>query len=305
MQTVSQLLRERLPTFPRAERTAAAVLLANYPAAGLNTVATVAREAGVSAPTVLRLVARIGFESYPDFQKALLRELDQRSLSPLQQIDAHSPDADALTRSPTIFLRSVDETLRGVSQKDYLAAVSALSSPRLRVYAAGGRFSSVLAKYFILQLEMLRPGTQFFSIDDGFTMLTDLTKNDLLLVIDLRRYQQSTITFGRAAVKQGARLILITDQWLSPLAEVADHVLSVNLDAPHPLDSVVPATAMLEALIAGVVEALGDATIERIHRYDAAWDSLAFDPSLEPEAPRDGVVIRSEGAEPPQRAASS
>ncbi|WP_308439835.1 MurR/RpiR family transcriptional regulator [Streptomyces zaomyceticus] len=49
------------------ERRVARVLLAACPSVGLETVAAIADRAGVSAPTVLRFVACLGFAGFPDF----------------------------------------------------------------------------------------------------------------------------------------------------------------------------------------------------------------------------------------------
>jgi DNA-binding MurR/RpiR family transcriptional regulator len=163
-----------------------------------------------------------------------------------------------------------------VNPKVFIEVVNAISSMRNSIYATGGRFSSVVAKHMALQLETVRPKTSFLSPEDRPTMLADFGRRDVIVAIDLRRYQQSTITFGREAKERGATLILITDNWQSPLADHADHVLSVSLDAPHPLDSLVPATALVEAIIAGVVDRLGDEPRERLKRFDDAWASGGF-----------------------------
>lgn len=41
--------------------------LANYPAAGLESTNALAKKVGISAPTVLRFITRIGFGRYPRF----------------------------------------------------------------------------------------------------------------------------------------------------------------------------------------------------------------------------------------------
>jgi DNA-binding MurR/RpiR family transcriptional regulator len=61
----------RMDELTPAEKKVARSLLANYPSAGLASAATLARAAGTSTPTVLRLVARLGIGSYPDFQQLL------------------------------------------------------------------------------------------------------------------------------------------------------------------------------------------------------------------------------------------
>ncbi|MFF9287593.1 MurR/RpiR family transcriptional regulator [Streptomyces griseosporeus] len=74
-------IRRELGVLAPAERMVAGILLAPYPSAGFETVATIAERAGVSAPTVLRFVTRLGYTGFPDFQAALRKELDERSAS--------------------------------------------------------------------------------------------------------------------------------------------------------------------------------------------------------------------------------
>jgi len=276
MSTVSQLLRQHLSRLPRAEYEVAQALLENYPAAGLDTVASLANQASVSAPTVLRLTERIGFGSFADFREALLNELHQRALAPVAQYPDYIADEDPLVRAPAIFHRGIDETFEGMGHADFAAAVSLLSSPKNRIFATGGRFTSVLARNLIQQLEVVRPDTHFLAVEDRTSMLTDFGPKDVLFMVDLRRYQPSTVTFGEQAAGLGTKIILLTDRWLSPLAEHADTVLTCSLDAPHPLDSMVPALAVIETLLAGVVDELGDTPIERMKRYDDAWASRGF-----------------------------
>jgi len=78
---------QRMSELTPAERRVARTLLARYPAAGLESTAALAAAAGTSKPTVLRLVDRLGFGSYPDFQERLRAEATRSmSGSPLSQI---------------------------------------------------------------------------------------------------------------------------------------------------------------------------------------------------------------------------
>src|SRR3954466_5668072 len=58
----------RMDELTPAEKKVARSLLADYPSAGLASAATLAKVAGTSTPTVLRLLARLGIGSYPQFQ---------------------------------------------------------------------------------------------------------------------------------------------------------------------------------------------------------------------------------------------
>ena len=96
-------------------------------------------------------------------------------------------------------------------------------------------------------------------------------------MFDLRRYQKDTIALAQAAKKRGATIVLITDSWLSPIADLADNVLMVNVDAPSPYDSMISCIALIEALVAGVVDRLGDARRCRISALERLREGFAWD----------------------------
>src|SRR5450432_3290372 len=86
--SIAETIRQGLGRLTPTERKPALALLANYPVPGLEPVAQFAKRAGVSGPTILRLVAKLGFASYPRFQQALRDELELRVQAPLAKIGA-------------------------------------------------------------------------------------------------------------------------------------------------------------------------------------------------------------------------
>src|SRR3954453_20106272 len=85
--SVAELIADRIGAMPASERRAAQTLIANYPLIGLKTVADFSQEAGVSSPTILRFVGRLGFQNYPEFQSALQDELAAQLQSPLNRAE--------------------------------------------------------------------------------------------------------------------------------------------------------------------------------------------------------------------------
>src|ERR1700748_3539357 len=65
---------QRMDELTPAERKVARTLLGRYPAAGLESTATLSPAAGARKHTVLRLLARLGIGSYPAFQDRLRAE---------------------------------------------------------------------------------------------------------------------------------------------------------------------------------------------------------------------------------------
>src|SRR3954452_8743920 len=91
--SVAEQIADRIDAMPAGERRAAQTLIANYPVIGLKTVADFSQQAGVSSPTILRFVARLGFQNYSEFQSALQDELAAQLQSPLNR--SENPSASS------------------------------------------------------------------------------------------------------------------------------------------------------------------------------------------------------------------
>ena len=280
-ETIGEEVRERLADMTPAERRVARALLATYPSAGLDSLPHLADSAGVTGPTVLRFVRKIGFDGYPDFQRSLRQEVQARSegFSSLYVSRTASTD-ELLAKSHRAFIQGLDATLGSASLEAELGgAVALLSDLKRRAWFVGGRFSQITATYLCLQLRMLRPGCGL--VDRGPTRRSEdameIGRRDVVCVFDYRRYQSDTVAVAELAAKRGAKIVVFTDPWLSPAAEHANHVLISHADSASPFDSLVGAFALTEVLSARVVAALGDKGLARVNELDAMHASMDGD----------------------------
>ncbi|MBE9605163.1 MurR/RpiR family transcriptional regulator [Acetobacteraceae bacterium H6797] len=271
---LADLLRMREAELTPAEARVAQALLQEYPVAGLGTVASLARRAGVSDPTVVRFVAKLGFAGgYPEFQRALLQEVEARLHSPLLMMEARAPGGTAGT-----YLRSVEASLAEARQREseitYTRAAALLADRKLRVTLLGGRFSRYLAGIFHTHLRQLRPNVRHLdgTAAELVDALIDIDKQDLLLVFDYRRYQADVVDFARQAAARGAKLVLFTDPYKSPVAELAQLVFTAPVAADSPYDTMIPALAQIEALLACLLEHRGRDMRERLEELEALRD---------------------------------
>jgi DNA-binding MurR/RpiR family transcriptional regulator len=271
--TIAERLRTELGEFTPAERKVARVLLAHYPVGGLEPVAKLATAAGVSAPTVLRLVAKLSFDSYADFQQSLKSEVSARMSSPL---DLHAGrrgpgEGGALRLAQQILCDGIESSFARLPPAEFEQAIRLLTDPGHGVLLIGGRFSTMLAEYLAAHLRILRPGVRVVSAAgaDRTSSVLDVAPRDVLVAFDYRRYQRDTVWLTGAAREQGARVIAFTDPYLSPLSAYADVILTSSVQSPSPFDALTPALALVEALIAALVDRLGDAPRARMTRYDA------------------------------------
>ncbi|MGJ5689962.1 transcriptional repressor QapR, partial [Pseudomonas aeruginosa] len=73
---------------------------------------------------------------------------------------------------------------------------------------------------------------------------------------------------AQAAKARGTRLVLFTDIYASPLREHADLIVSSPVESASPFDSLVPAMAQVEALVATLVARMGAPLDERLEGID-------------------------------------
>jgi DNA-binding MurR/RpiR family transcriptional regulator len=248
------------------------VLLAEYPIAGLGTANSLAKKAGVSDPTVTRLLVKLGFEGFPDFQSRLLADVESRLQSPLHlmKVQKHQPDDEG---SMVTYIRSVsnalEKTISATPMVTYDRAAKLLMEAR-QVVLVGGRFSRHIAAILASHLLQFRNNVRDLGTLSAqeFDTLVDCGKKDVLVVFDYRRYQRDVIAYATQAAKNGIRIVLFTDQWLSPIAEVAEVTVIAPQEVASPYDSLVPSLAQMEGLVARLTTKMSDEMHERIEKIE-------------------------------------
>lgn len=277
---VAAWLRTNMDRLTARERKVAHLLLANYPMAGLETVAEFARRASVSAPTVLRFVSKLGFGGYHDFQRQIRAELDARLQSPLGKT-AHGPqtlagnqppaeDESLLQRFGRAAQANIAETLATMPTAEFDAVARLFAATDKTISMVGGRFTDPIARYIAVHLKVVRPNVVHLGgqIDNWRDHLLDMGRRDVLVVADIRRYQDAVVEFARAARAQDVTVVLMTDQWLSPAAAHANHILTARTPVPSNWDSCAALMVIAEALIASATERCWTIARSRIERLE-------------------------------------
>ena len=206
-------------------------------------------------------------------------EVEARLLSPLAKADAGA--GTPRKRQPRAAFAdaaadNVAETFRRLPAGEFEAVAALLADPRRPVHLIGGRFTDALARYMTAHLRILRPKVSHLEgqRDNWRDQLIDMGSRDVLFLIDIRRYQDDLIDLAAEAAKLRVTTIVLTDQWLSPAARSARHVLAARIAVPSAWDSSVALLALIEALIAEVTTRRGGesrarmAAIESIRRSD-------------------------------------
>ncbi len=273
---VDEQLRSALPDLTRAERQLATHILSHYPVAALGSITVLAKAALVSTPTVVRLAQKLGYKGYPDFQNALRVEVEAMLISPLAKHDRWAggvPDTHILNRFADAVMSNLQSTLGQIDHAEFDAASVLLADPARRVFAMGGRITHAMADYFTSLMKMVRPEVTLLS-DSSSTWppaLLDMGPGDVLLVFDIRRYENAVLQVAEMAKEQGAEIILITDRWVSPAATHARHTLCCHIEAPSAWDSNVSLMVMVETLLAAVQSLSWTDTEVRLKRMEELY----------------------------------
>lgn len=276
--TVRDLIREHYSVLTQSERKFAQALLDSYPAAGLASITIVAANAGVSTPTIARMVQKLGFKGYPQFHQALLKELEAKVSGPTQRRAnwaSEAPATHSLNRFGEAVTQNIEQTFANIDSARFDEAARLLADTEGRLYLVGGRITRALADYAFTHFQAVRGRVTHMTSSSATWphYVLDMAEGDTLLMFDIRRYETSLMRLAEISTARGVRVVLITDQWMSPISDLATYTFNCWVEIPSAWDSNISTMMLLEALIAAVQEERWPATRERYERLDELFNA--------------------------------
>ncbi len=274
--TVAQRIHDGFDTLTRAERQLANIILENYPVSGLGSITALAENAEVSTPTVARMARKLGFGGFPDMQKQLRHELEATISDPLTKHDkwaTDAPDTHILNRFAENVIDNLRNTLQHLNAAEFDRIVARLCQAE-RVAVVGGRLSHTLASYFFTHMQMMRDGVTLIERNSSSWphYLLSLKEGDVLVMFDMRRYEQDLLRFAEMAKARGVEIILFTDQWGSPAGKVAAHQIHSRIEVPSTWDSSVVTMFILEAIISAVQSQSWEQSKDRMEELETLFE---------------------------------
>lgn len=266
---VRDLLKQKQAELTAAERRLTAVLLQDSMVGGLQSITKLAESAEVSTPTVIRLARKLGFEGYTGLQDAIRDEIAARIKQPLaklEPVENHAPRDHIVSRFVNAAFGNINRTLEQLDLGDFDAAAALLSDPERQLHFVGGRITRSNAHYFFNHLQIIR--RRVFLLDSSPSVwpqsLLDMDARSTLVIFDIRRYERELEKLANLAVKQGANVLLFTDQWGSPIERCAAHTFRCAVEVPSSWDSTLAMNMLVESFIAEVQSRSSRSSVERI-----------------------------------------
>lgn len=280
-ESIAQRLQAKVDSLTRAERQLADTMMENYPVSGLGSITALAEKANVSTPTVARFVQKMGFKGFAEFQEQLRKELEDKISGPIEKHDkwaGNAPETHILNRFTDAVMQNIKQSLAQVDTETFDRSCRLLADKDRSVYVAGGRITRALADYFFLHMQVIRPDvTHIQSISNAWPhYLLNVKKGDVIVIFDVRRYENSTLKLAEMAAGKGAEIILLTDQWISPIARFTDLVFGSRIVVPSAWDSSITNLLFLEAIIAEVQGLNWPETRGRMQELEDMFDETKF-----------------------------
>ncbi|PUB18856.1 MurR/RpiR family transcriptional regulator [Yoonia sediminilitoris] len=275
--TISDRIQKQLDDLTRAERQLAHSILENYPASGLGPLSSLAKDAKVSVPTVARMVQKLGFSGYPEFQAELREELKAKAKDPIAKHDTWAegaPSEHLLNRFTDAVIDNIRHSLGQIDPAEFDAACALAADTEHHLYVVGGRVTHTLAEYLFLHMQVMRAKlTHIQSTSNAWPhYLLDVKEDDVFIIFDMRRYENNTLKLAEMAHARGARIILFTDQWRSPVHQLATYSFSSRIVVPSAWDSVVTPLLLLETMISTMQNLTWDDTKDRMQSLEEMFD---------------------------------
>ncbi len=295
------------------ERKIAAVLADEPQTIAFGTVAQVAQRAGTSGPSVVRLATKLGYEGFVGLQADVQAELALRLGPARDRIRQHMPD-DLVGRIQAGELDNVSSTFHNLSRAAVERAAQVLADPDRRVWIYPGELTAPIGTVLATLLGQLRPGVTLLTGSELAIgrSIADLSASDVVVAIDIHRYERSLVSAVGWAAGRGADVLAITDGPLSPLAGPARETFFFSARGVGPFDSMVGGVALANVIVGAVAARIQESATPRLDAIEAAWTSwsaLVAEPGgalppLDTVPPPSARTGDSDGAGPDPRSAS-
>lgn len=275
-QNLLQRITACMSTFSKGQRLIAAYILEHYDRAAYMTAAKLGELVKVSESTVVRFADELGFDGYPDMQRAL-QELAKTNLTAAQRMEV----ADNLLAGNNILDKvllgdadKIRHTLEGLDRAAFDAAVEKIVNAR-NIYILGSRSAASLAGFLNFNFQMMFDNVRNVEVTSGsemFEQILTIGKEDVLIAISFPRYSKRTVRAVQFAHRAGANVVSLTDSDRSPIAADCDQLLTARSDMASFVDSLVAPLSIINAMVAAVSMRSHDEVAARLRRLEAIWD---------------------------------
>ncbi|MBQ9123887.1 MAG: MurR/RpiR family transcriptional regulator [Lachnospiraceae bacterium] len=250
---VMSRINEKYNSMSKSHKAIATYISNSYDQAVFMTAAKLGEELGISESTVVRFASGLGYDGYPEFQKALA-DWVKGKLSSMQQMGAmygNSSQSEILTSVLSADIEKIQDTIRNLDPQAFELAVNSILEAK-NIYIIGLRSCAPLAEFLHFYLNMIRGNVVLLnttSVSETFEQMIRIDEKDVLIGISFPRYSMRTLQALEFANDRNAKVIAITDTVHSPMNLYSSCNLLARSDMVSIVDSLVAPLSVINALV--------------------------------------------------------
>ena len=265
----------KMNSFSKGQKLIAEFIEQHYDQAAFLTASKLGEYVGVSESTVVRFATELGYNGYPQLQKAM-QEMIKDKLTSVQRIEVSAAkigDGDVLESVLNQDIQKIRRTLEETSREDFKRAVDSIIEAE-NIYIFGTRSASSIANFLGYYFELILGNVHVVttaSRSGMYEALIRISNKDAIIGISFPRYSKTAACAMDFAASRGAATIAITDSMLSPLVDSADSLLIARSDMASVVDSLVAPLSLINALIVATVIKKKDEVKETFETLETVW----------------------------------
>lgn len=273
---LQQKLEDGYKKFSKGQKKLADFIKKDYDKAAFLTAAKMGEEVGVSESTVVRFAMALGYEGYPEFQKAL-GELVRMKLNSIQRMEVtygRISQSEILATVLQSDIEKIKMTLAAMDHEAFELAVDTILQAR-KVYVIGIRSCAPLADFLAFYLNPICEDVKAVNTNSSseiFEQLIRIDERDVIIGISFPRYSMRTLKALEFASNRKAKVITLTDSIHSPMTLYSSCNLIARSDMASIVDSLVAPLSVVNALVVALCMKKQDEVIGTLETLEKIWD---------------------------------
>ena len=269
-------MQQKAYAFSKGQRKLAAYITESYDKAAFMTASRLGVTVGVSESTVVRFAVELGYDGYPEMQKAM-QEMVLNRLTSVQRIEVANDRIGKQDVISSVLQSDADklrQTSEMVNRDEFRAAVEAIKKAK-RIYILGARSVAPLANFLGYYLNFMFSDVRIITASGAsevFEKLVALDSDDVVIAFSYPRYSAATVKGAQYSRTTGATVVGFTDSRLSPLGQNSDYVIVAKSDMVSLVDSIVAPLSVVNALIVALTAGQEQKLAKTFDALEQVWE---------------------------------
>ena len=267
-------IQEKLESLSKMERKTAECMAENQDKLIYASITELAELAGTSVATVTRVCTKLGYSGFQALKVSVARELVSQQEKIHEDLKADSPPEMIIDKIFSSAIHTLTMTRKALDGKAVAGSIDALCRAR-RIVVIGNGNSGAIA--LDAQHKFLRIGLNVSAYtDDHMQMIAvvSMTKDDVLIAISHSGSSRDVAEAMQVAKENGATVISITNNGISPVSKLADIRLYTYSQETkyrtYAISSRMAELTIIDTLYTGVSLRLGDKAIQNFEALEKA-----------------------------------